>query len=151
MMTFEQRFVEALSILCAGKRPDIQIVKDWFDTKLDSFELQAWTIENGPDWAQGLAVIDAASVLTSQPPEDEGYASNPEDTHRLRFLVTVDVSAEVSTLDMSSLGAFTKRHLQRVPFDVAGKLPPADADPTGRPLSPDDVRVVVHRFQGTLG
>lgn len=150
MMTFEQRFVEALSILCAGKRPDIQIVKDWFDTKLESFELQAWTIENGPDWAQGVAVINAARLIVSQPPEGEGYET-PEDTHRLRFLVTVDVSADVSTLDVSSLGAFTKRHLQLVPFDVAGKLPPADADPTGRPLYPDDIRVVVHRFQGTLG
>jgi hypothetical protein len=46
-----------------------------------------------------------------------------------------------------------KAELERklVPFDVAGKLPPADADPTGRPLYPDDIRVVVHRFQGTLG
>lgn len=149
-LNFEQRFIEALSILCGGRRPELQIVKDWFNTNLDSLELQAWAIENGPEWAQGIAVIDAARLLAGQPPDGCGYAADaPDDSHRVRILVTVDVDPEVPLSEVSSLGAYAQNHLRVAVFNAAECIPISE-DLEVRRLTPNDLRVSVQRHLSTF-
>lgn len=73
--TFVKRFGDAMELLCSGKRPPDSMIRDWFDRGMDSFELQEWGVANGPDWAQGIAMIDAATTLAKSPQEGVGHAA----------------------------------------------------------------------------
>lgn len=67
--TYIQRFGDAMQLLCGGNRPTDEMMRAWIDLGLDDHELQDFAANNGPEWAQGLAVIDAARVLADQPTE----------------------------------------------------------------------------------
>lgn len=83
MTTWNERFAAALALLCGGKQPPAQSIVDHFDMSMDSFELQAWAVNNAAlPWAQGVAIIDAARTLADQPEEgashtDEGAPPEP--------------------------------------------------------------------------
>lgn len=74
--TFIKRFADAVELLCK-KRPSDEIVVAWVDRVDDDTRLQEFAIEHGPEWAQGIAVLDAAHVLASQPTEDVEHEPGP--------------------------------------------------------------------------
>lgn len=62
------RVIEALTLLCAGKRPERDIVIGWEDDT--SEELQTWAVCNAAaPWATGIGVIEAAQALANTPEE----------------------------------------------------------------------------------
>jgi len=68
------RFIEAFTLLCGGKAPPRQMVLDWFNRELDSFELQEFALEHTPlKSAQGIAIIDAAVAIADQPQEGHDH------------------------------------------------------------------------------
>lgn len=72
--THIKRLGDALALLCAGNRPTDQMIIDYFNNDLDSFELQEFCIEHCPlVWAQGIVVIDAALTLADEPAEGVGH------------------------------------------------------------------------------
>lgn len=64
-----QRFGDAMALLCAGNRPPDEMMTAWLDVDRDDSRLQEFACANGPVWAQGLGVIDAAMTLADQPTE----------------------------------------------------------------------------------
>lgn len=75
--TYLSRFADAMETLCNGNRPTSEMIITWFADP-DSFELQEFAMEHGPSWAQGIAVIDAATILADQPCEGEGHEPAPD-------------------------------------------------------------------------
>jgi hypothetical protein len=65
--TVAQRLGDAVQMLCGGKRPPDAMVTGWLDNT--SEELQSFAASNGPAWAQGIGLIDAAMVMVDQPTE----------------------------------------------------------------------------------
>ncbi|MFC4924618.1 hypothetical protein [Delftia deserti] len=65
--TYLQRFGDAIALLCHGRRPDDLVLSSWLDGS--SFVLQQFAIDNGPAWAQGIGLIDAATIAADQPTE----------------------------------------------------------------------------------
>lgn len=65
--TYLQRLGDALELLCKGCRPQDKLMDDWLHSR--SEELQNFAAKHGPEWAQGIAVIDAAMTLADQPTE----------------------------------------------------------------------------------
>lgn len=63
------RLGDAMELLCSGERPPDELISAWLDPKADDHRLQDFSCEHGPEWAQGIAVIDAAIVLADQPTE----------------------------------------------------------------------------------
>ena len=73
------RLRDALALLCGGRVPPVQYIKDWFDPKLDSFDLQDWAACNTVlHWAQGIVVIEAAVALADQPEEGREHLHKGE-------------------------------------------------------------------------
>lgn len=71
-----QRFREALTLLCAGHKPDLALCEQWFDKHNDAAhsELQDWaSCHGGVDWAMGIGIIEAALTLAENPREGEGH------------------------------------------------------------------------------
>lgn len=62
------RFSQALTLLC-GKTPPADAIEAWLTPGSDDARLQEFAVENGPAWAQGIAVIDAAHLLAGMPTE----------------------------------------------------------------------------------
>lgn len=78
MTTWLERFTQALAVLCGGKQPPAEAIRDWDDPGMDSHALQSWAISNAwMEWAQGVAIIDAARLLADQPAEGEGHEESP--------------------------------------------------------------------------
>lgn len=72
--THIERLGDALQLLCAGKRPPDQMILDYFNDDLDSFDLQEFCVENCPlVWSQGIVVIEAALILADDPAEGVGH------------------------------------------------------------------------------
>ena len=70
--TWEQRFSEALSLLCGGAEVPPDMVTRWFSS--DDERLQHWASEHGAfAWHQGIALIDAAALMADTPSEGEGH------------------------------------------------------------------------------
>ncbi|MFC4924755.1 hypothetical protein [Delftia deserti] len=65
--TYLQRFGDAIALLCHGRRPDDLVLTSWLDGTSDV--LQQFAIDNGPAWAQGIGLIDAATIAADQPTE----------------------------------------------------------------------------------
>lgn len=62
------RFADAVARLCGGRRPPPDsMIEKWF-TEGDE-KLQHLTAEFGPEWAQGIVIIDAARLLADTPTE----------------------------------------------------------------------------------
>jgi hypothetical protein len=71
---YNDRFADAIALLCAGNRPPEQMVLDWFDDSKDSFDLQEFCLAHCPlVWTQGIVVIDAATALADEPGEGVGH------------------------------------------------------------------------------
>lgn len=80
------RFQEALRLL-TGSQPTIEMCKSWLAD--DNEDLQEWvnTQRYTPEWVQGIAIIDAARTLASQPVDgqdhqplfDEDWKMNDQD------------------------------------------------------------------------
>jgi len=71
--TKAERFSDALTILCGGYVPEIELVDAWFDEEDDQshIKLQEWAVNHSAaGWAMGIGVIDAALTLADNP--DEG-------------------------------------------------------------------------------
>lgn len=71
--TYKQRFEEAVSLLC-GKAAPKGMVEAWLSG--DSDALQDFAACNGPDWCQGIVLLDAADCLASEPEEGAGHEYN---------------------------------------------------------------------------
>ncbi len=65
--TYTQRFSDAVTLLCGGNRPPETMVAGWINR--DSEELQAFAVQYGPSWAQGIGLIDAAELMANNPVE----------------------------------------------------------------------------------
>jgi hypothetical protein len=61
------RFASAVTLLCKGRKPPAGLVAGWLDRSDDG--LQEFAIDNGPAWAQGIALLDAAKALADSPVE----------------------------------------------------------------------------------
>lgn len=67
--TWEERFREALKVLC-GEPPPAGHVEAWFAPGSESLDLQHWASDKcSMPWAQGIVVIDAAEMLADNPAE----------------------------------------------------------------------------------
>lgn len=73
MTTYQQRFTDAVELLCK-KRPDDAMVITWLN--LDSESLQDFAATHGPSWCQGIVLLDAADCLASDPEEGKGHSYN---------------------------------------------------------------------------
>lgn len=62
------RFSQAMALLCR-KAPPSDAIEAWLTPGSDDMRLQEFAVENGPAWAQGIAVIDAAHLLAGMPTE----------------------------------------------------------------------------------
>ena len=63
-----------MTLLCGGNEPPRQMVLDWFNRELDSFELQEFALNNTPlSTTQGIGIIDAAMCIADLPIEGEGH------------------------------------------------------------------------------
>jgi hypothetical protein len=78
MTTYLQRLGDAMQLLCSGHRPPDAVLRAWVDRTQDDFELQFWAATYGPEWAQGIVLIDAAQLLAETPAEDEGHQPAPD-------------------------------------------------------------------------
>ena len=65
--TYLKRFGDAIALLCHGRRPEDQVLSSWLDGTSDV--LQQFAVDNGPAWAQGIGLIDAATIAADQPTE----------------------------------------------------------------------------------
>lgn len=76
--TWVERFQQSIAIMCGGNTPPLQMCLDWMDKDADSVELQEWAINHAAlPWAQGIGILDAASVLADHPME--GFGHLPEE------------------------------------------------------------------------
>ena len=75
--TYAHRFTNAVRLLC-GKEPPADMVAGWLDKGADDHGLQEFAIEHGPAWCQGIALLDAANVMASQPTEGVDHEPAPE-------------------------------------------------------------------------
>lgn len=75
------RLGDAMQLLCGGKRPPDDMVQQWLDNTSES--LQEFAASNGPAWAQGIGLIDAALVMVDQPTEITAI-DNPDRDHEHR-------------------------------------------------------------------
>ena len=80
--TYLRRIGDAIELLCSGNRASDEIISAWLDTSLDDFRLQEFACEHGPSWSQGIAVIDAATVLADQPTEGVEHELSPHTTYK---------------------------------------------------------------------
>ena len=80
--SFMKRFGDALQLLCSGHRPPEEMMLAWFDKTKDDNRLQEFCCEHGPDWAQGIGMIDAAQVMADQPTEIRTPDSDLDHEHR---------------------------------------------------------------------
>jgi len=78
-----QRFEEALTLLCGGKRPPEGLCARWSDehASIAHEELQTWAINNTAlRWSMGITVIEAAMTLAAEPDEGGNHIyDGPED------------------------------------------------------------------------
>jgi hypothetical protein len=70
---YEQRFSEAVTLLCKGRKPPDEMVAKWIAHTDDN--LQHFAADNGPVWAQGCGVLDAAAVIAGLPAEGAEHAA----------------------------------------------------------------------------
>lgn len=83
--TWLYRVQHALMVLCDSPiMPTEAMVLAWFTS--DDESLQQWVHTYGTNmrtpWVQGIAVIDAATVMADNPCEGEGHAPRPDDLCR---------------------------------------------------------------------
>jgi hypothetical protein len=71
--TYLQRFGDAVALLCGGRRATAKMLAGWLDGSDDS--LQHFAIDNGPAWAQGIVLLDAAALLAETPGEGVQHAA----------------------------------------------------------------------------
>lgn len=67
--TFTERFTQAVQLLCGGTAPDPQAIQAWLDPKSEDNRLQAFAVDHGPRWCQGIELLDAAYRMASNPAE----------------------------------------------------------------------------------
>jgi|GEM_PF-3727341 len=79
--TYLQRFGDAIALLCQGRRPDDQVLTSWLDGTSDV--LQQFAVDNGPAWAQGIGLIDAATIAADQPTEGVAHEMRADRTPAL--------------------------------------------------------------------
>lgn len=70
--TYIQRFGDAMELLCR-KRPSDDLLKGWLHPEKGDERLQEFAIEHGPEWAQGIVIIDSARVMADTPEEGETH------------------------------------------------------------------------------
>lgn len=68
--TYLERFTAALMLLTNSVPFHVYVI-EWLADESET--LQSWASENGPKWAQGLAVTDAAHALAQSPVEGEDH------------------------------------------------------------------------------
>lgn len=79
-----ERFGDAMQLLCNGNRPSNKMLIDWIDS--DDETLQEFACNNGPEWAQGIVLIDAARLLADTPIEGyKFYREESDPLHDVKF------------------------------------------------------------------
>lgn len=75
--THQERFTDAVRILCGGAVPPQEFVTEWISNIEVNGEhrLQGWVLSQPGSipWAQGIAILDAATVLANGPEEGCGH------------------------------------------------------------------------------
>ncbi len=75
--TWVQRYREALALLC-GEQPPESAVVDSLQPGADGWELQSWAAGKCRlAWAQGIVLIDAATILADTPAEGNQEDGRP--------------------------------------------------------------------------
>lgn len=114
--TFAERFRDAVTLLCGGRRPPETFVTQWLECKdADFYDLQSYAIEHGPDWCQGIVLLDAAYVMAAAPEEGVNHAA-ASGALRLSYHVNVAVPPELSPDQTYVLG----QHIGSTLADAAG-------------------------------
>lgn len=71
--TWEERFSQAISVMCQGRIPPHDLIQKWIDNVEDNqLTLQDWIFGEGKTsfhWAQAIVIIDAAQILADSPEE----------------------------------------------------------------------------------
>lgn len=75
--TYYYRFHVALTLLTGAVPPEGYVLQ-WLSNE-DDYPFQSWAASNGPSWAQGLAILDAAHAMADSPCEGEGHESRLTD------------------------------------------------------------------------
>ena len=70
---FIDRFEQAVTLLCHGLVPPRKLVEGWLSKTDES--LQDFAADNGPAWAQGIVVLDAAALLAETPTEGVNHGA----------------------------------------------------------------------------
>lgn len=114
--TFAERFRDAVTLLCGGRRPPETFVTQWLECKdADFYELQSYAIEHGPDWCQGIVLLNAAYVMAATPEEGVNHGAAPVTPH-MRYHVNVAIKPSLSQDQTHALA----QHIGTTLADAAG-------------------------------
>ena len=76
MTTWMERFRTALRLMCGAEPPE-DVCQEWLDDVQVDFadRLQEWVVNQPgtPEWAQGIATIEAAMTWADNPTEGDGH------------------------------------------------------------------------------
>lgn len=72
--TYAQRFTETITLLCGGRTPPADMIVGWLDPESEDDRLQNFALDNGPAWAQGCVILDAAALLAGELAEGAEHA-----------------------------------------------------------------------------
>jgi len=78
---YVDRVLDALGLLCEGRKPPREMVEAWFMS--DDHSLQDWAVCNaGVCWATGIGTIEAAIAMAETP--EEGISNGNGKEHQTR-------------------------------------------------------------------
>lgn len=72
--TWMERFRQTIALFCRGVLPPLNLCKGWVAEGSDDLRLQDWVCCNmGVQWAQSIAILDAAQQMADNPVEGVGH------------------------------------------------------------------------------
>ena len=100
---YVDRMLEALALLCGGKRPDREMVVAWEDNSSEA--LQDWAMCNTSiPWATGIGTIESAQAMAETPEEGTEHQCRSEAFPSVRAVAVPCPAAELSDLVGSAFG-----------------------------------------------
>ena len=85
--TYRERFTSAVTLMCSGNCPPADMVDAWIDNTDYNHALQSFAASHGPEWVQGIVLLEAAHLLAATP--EEGVDHEVVENRRT-FTVQVD-------------------------------------------------------------
>lgn len=100
---YVDRMLEALALLCGGKRPNREMVVSWEDNSSEA--LQDWAMCNTSiPWATGIGTIEAAQAMAETPEEGMEHQCRTGAFPSVREVAVPSPAAELSDLVGSAFG-----------------------------------------------